>query len=219
MNRVVRLHWGPLLVAGCLSAANGSAAQAQWRFSVYLDDREIGYHDFSLSRTAEGDRLRSEARFDVRLLRIPIYRYAHDAVEYWNDACLQRIDATTDDNGKLLSVQGRAKGGEFIVTTDEGRQVLSGCVMSFAYWDTRILSASRLLNAQNGEYLDVEVVALGPDLVSLGDRQVTARRYRLTAEELLIDLWYSDDRQWLALQSKTPGGRTLSYRRQMSDAR
>ncbi len=219
MNRVARFHWGPLLAAGCLSAANGSVAQAQWRFSVYLDDREIGYHDFSLARTADGDRLRSEARFDVRLLRIPIYRYAHDAVEYWNGACLQRIDATTDDNGKLLSVQGRAEGGEFIVTTDEGRQVLSGCVMSFAYWDTRILSARRLLNAQNGDYLDVEVAALGPDVVSLGDQQVTARRYRLAADELLIDLWYSDDRQWLALQSKTPGGRTLSYRRQPSDAR
>jgi hypothetical protein len=218
MKRVWRLQVGLLLAAGCVSAASMAATQAQWRFSVYLDDQKIGYHDFSLSPTEDGNRLRSEARFTVRLLMIPVYRYAHDAVEYWNGACLRRIDATTDDNGELLSMSGRDDEGTFIVTTDAGREVLSGCVMSFAYWDTRILSAKRLLNAQTGEYLDVEVAPMGAEAVDLGDRTVAARRYRLTAEDLSIDLWYSDDRQWLALQSTTPSGRTLSYRRQVSDA-
>jgi hypothetical protein len=218
MTWLRRWHCGLLLAAGWLSSASAAAPQAQWRFNVYLDDQDIGYHDFSLSRTADGERLRSEARFTVRLLMIPVYRYVHDAVEYWNGACLQRIDATTDDNGERLSVQGRAEDSAFLVTTDSGRQVLSGCVMSFAYWDTRILNAKRLLNAQNGEYLDVAVTPLGAETIRLGDRTVAAQHYRLTGKDLGIDLWYSEDRQWLALQSTTPSGRTLSYRRQVSDA-
>ena len=219
MKPLHRLQCGLLLAIGCLAAASAATPQAQWRFSVYLDEQEIGYHDFRLSHTADGDRLRSEARFDVRLLMIPVYSYAHDAVEYWNGSCLQRIDATTDDNGKLFSVQGRAADSEFIVTTESDRQVLGGCVMSFAYWDTRILNASRLLNAQNGKYLDIEVATLGTDVLTLGDGTVTARHYRLSGDELRIDLWYSDDWQWLALRSTTPGGRTLSYRRQVPGAR
>ena len=218
------IHWptrlllGLLATAAWLSEACGAAPQTQWRFSVYLDDAEIGYHEFRLSTTAGGQRLQSEARFAVRVLMVPVYRYVHEAVEYWDGDCLQRIEATTNDNGRLLSVQGRAEDDSFMVTTGSGRQVLSGCVMSFAYWDTRILKADRLLNAQNGEYVDVEVTALGAEAISLDDRTVAARRYRLTGDDLRIDLWYSEDRQWLALQSTTTSGRTLSYRRQVSDA-
>jgi hypothetical protein len=209
---------GVLAALLCLSTAAGAMSDAQWRFDVFLDDKPIGYHDFTIARTASGERLRSEARFDVRLLKIPVYRYAHQAVEHWDGSCLQRIEATTDDNGERLTVRGRTEDDGFVVTTGTGREVLAGCVMSFAYWDTRILQAERLLNPQNGEYLGVEVVEMGSEELSLGDETVAARRYRLTGDDLLIDLWYADDQQWLALQSTLPSGRTLLYRRQVSNA-
>ncbi len=43
----------------------------------------------------------------------------------------------------------------------------------------------------------------------------TARRWRITAaspELAPIDLWYSPQGEWLALESKVRGGRTLQYR-------
>jgi hypothetical protein len=40
---------------------------------------------------------------------------------------------------------------------------------------------------------------------------VTAAGYRLTAGEVAIDVWYSPQRQWLALESITEGGRRLRY--------
>ena len=40
---------------------------------------------------------------------------------------------------------------------------------------------------------------------------VPSYRYRLEAGELQLDLWYSDQDEWLALESEVAGGRTLRY--------
>jgi hypothetical protein len=63
--------------------------------------------------------------------------------------------------------------------------------MSFAYWNPRLLEAPRLLNAQTGEYLPVRAEALGADRILVGGRAVDAQRYRLTARDFAITLWYS----------------------------
>lgn len=204
------------LAAGAAHAASETAAH--WRFNVYLDGKRIGYHTFTLAATPQGRQLTSEARFTVRLLKIPVYRYSHDAVELWDGPCLQRIESSTDDNGDALTLEGQASGDRFVLSSAAGRQSLPGCVMSFAYWNPDILQAERLLNAQNGDYLPVQVTELGTDSVQIADARVEARRYRLTGEDLQIDLWYSDDRQWLALQSTTRSGDTLYYERQNSHA-
>jgi len=218
MIRAVRLIFAftCLLAAGLYSAV--AATTQQWHFDVFLDGDRIGHHSFTLANTDSGKTLTSEARFTVRLFSIPVYRYSHDAVELWNGPCLERIEAATDDNGEELQLQGRASGANFIVSGTSGQATLSGCVMSFAYWDTRILQADRLLNAQNGDYIDVSVTELGTDQLQLAGAVIDTRRYRLQGEDLLIDLWYSDDDEWLALQSTTPSGDTLYYARQNIDA-
>jgi len=47
------------------------------------------------------------------------------------------------------------------------RATLPDCIMTFAYWNPRFLDQPRLLNAQNGEYLDVTVHDLGTDTVAV----------------------------------------------------
>ena len=47
----------------------------------------------------------------------------------------------------------------------EGRDLHPGCVMSFAYWDPRILQADRLLNSQTGEFTAVQITPRGREAV------------------------------------------------------
>jgi hypothetical protein len=203
-----------LLVSSVGLASAERTGKQQWHFDVFLDGDRIGYHHFTLVSTDTARTLTSEARFTVRLFSIPVYRYSHDAVELWDGPCLEHIEAATDDNGEAHRVEGHVSGANFVVNGTSGRADLPGCVMSFAYWDTRILQAGRLLNAQNGDYMDVRVSDLGGDRLQLADTVVDARRYRLQGDDLLIDLWYSKDNQWLALQSTTPSGDILYYARQ-----
>jgi len=190
-----------------------SADSQQWSFRVLLDGREIGFHDFQVSRQGHEQRVEIDARFDVKFLFINAYRYRHQNIETWRNGCLVSIASTTDDNGEMLQVNGTPGAAGFeIVDPVRDRVIDSDCVRSFAYWDLDLLSADRLLNAQTGEFVDVRVEHRGAGTLKVGGLDVPAQRYAVVMPEGTIDLWYGrDSGQWLALESRTEGGRLLRY--------
>jgi len=200
-----------LLAALLSTTAVASTATDEWRFRVFLDDAEIGYHHFRLLGKGPEQQLESEARYNVKFLYITVYNYAHDSRERWQGNCLKQIDASTDDNGKDLAVRGAQDGGHFVVTGTGGQASLPSCVMTFAYWNPDLLGQSRLLNVQTGEYLDVRVRALGEETISVRGSTKRAQRYALETRDFRIDLWYSPSKEWLALESRTEGGRKIRY--------
>lgn len=192
-------------------AAAASPAKA-WDFAVFLDDTEIGSHRFVLSDRDHTRELESVARFNVKFLFINLYTYAHDAREIWAEDCLQSVAATTNDNGKRITVDGQADGDRFLVRTPRGTASLPRCPMTFAYWNPQILEARRLLNPQTGEYVDVAVTALGSESITARGAQMPADHFAIQADDVRIDVWYSPEREWLALESLTDDGRRLRYR-------
>jgi hypothetical protein len=194
-----------------ISASTETASETVWHFRVYLDDKAIGYHRFQLRQDSADAELVTEAQFDVTFLKIPVFSYRHRNVEVWNDRCLASIASSTDENGKLFRVDGNADDSGFRLTTQSGDTTLPACISTFAYWDKSFLESSQLLNAQTGEYIDVEVSELGEQLITVQDSKQPATRYQLNTGDATIDLWYSEHGQWLALQSTTSSGRVLRY--------
>lgn len=182
-----------------------------WRFRVFLDDKEIGHHHFHLTRDGAHEQLTTEANFEVSFLKIPLFRYSHKNVELWHSQCLKQIASSTDENGKQFRVEGATEGRAFQLTTPTGDTTLPGCISTFAYWDKSFLKRSQLLNSQTGEYLDVDVEYLGEQAIRVRDTDTPAHHYRLRTDHATIELWYSQDDQWLALQSTTRSGRLLRY--------
>jgi len=206
---------GRALLAASLLVASSPALSAEprvWSFRVYLDDAPIGHHSFTLRETASTRELTSEARFTVKVLGINAYRYAHNATEHWRGDCLNGLTARTDDNGEPTNVNASRAGERLTVSGNRTPEALSGCVMTFAYWNPAILRESRLLNAQTGEYEAVRVALVGEEKITLKGAPVTATRYRITGSKHPIDLWYSPDNEWLQLESTISGGRKLRYR-------
>jgi hypothetical protein len=203
---------GVMTACVALGASASDGSMREWRFAVSLDGKPIGEHRFVLRELENARELTSEADFRVRFLFIDAYRYQHRAREVWRGDCLERLDARTDDNGDEVVVSGERAGPGFRVTTGGAVAGIESCVQTFAYWNPRILEATRLLNPQTGEYLPVQVLALGRE--SLG-KYPDAQRYRLLGDAggkpLHIDLWYTAAREWLALESRTPDGRRLRY--------
>lgn len=199
-------------LAGEPAAVGGRSDNGhEWRFRVFLDNHEIGYHDYYLTGSGETRHLKSIADFEYKVLFVSLYHYEHENVETWSGDCLQRIESWTDANGKPFEVEGWREDGTFHVDGSSGEARLPGCVMSFAYWNPDFLNQSRLLNSQNGAFLPVEVSEPVPDTIEVRGELQPSYRYRLVAGPLKLDLWYSVDKQWLALSSEVSGGRTLRY--------
>ena len=199
-----------LLLTGLHGVAQADAVE-QWKFQVSLDNSVIGTHEFRLEEEQGAQRLTSEAAFDVRFLFFTAFRYRHENTERWSGGCLQGIQARTVSNGKTQQVSGTREQESFIVKTDQQQQVLPECVMSFAYWNPRFLQQTRLLNPQTGEYLDVEIEELATDTLEVRGVARQASHYRLTAKGVDVELWYSLDNEWLALQSIAGGDRVIRY--------
>jgi hypothetical protein len=200
-----------LVVAPTVASSPAApAAGGEWNFRVLLDGKEVGWHRYIVRGDGAGTEVESRAQFDVRFLMLNAYSYRHTARERWRGACLDQLESRTETNGRVEKVAAVAGDDAVVVARPSGEARLPGCVMSFAYWDPRILRATRLLNSQTGELLPVTVADKGTERVNVAGRTVAATRHRLSAPDLQIDLWYADGR-WVALEAPTPGGRTLRY--------
>ena len=193
-----------------ISSPAAPTADGEWNFRVLLDGKEVGWHRYVVRGDGASTEVESRAQFDVRFLMLNAYSYRHTARERWRGACLDELESRTETNGRVEQVAAVAYDDAVVVDGPSGDARLPGCVMSFAYWDPRILRATRLLNSQTGELLPVSVAERGTERVNVAGRNVAATRHRLSAPNLQIDLWYADGR-WVALEAPTPGGRTLRY--------
>ena len=195
-------------------AAGASTADLrEWKFRVLLNDDEIGFHNFRLESSNGLTYLDSQASFDVRVLFFTAYRYRHSNRETWSGSCLESIESDTNANGKPVKVTGQREADGFVVEAMGEAAQLDDCVMSFAYWNPNILQRSRLLNAQTGEYLDVDIQPQPDETLVFRGAETLASRYRISGRDLRIDLWYSAENEWLALESLAKGGRIIRYER------
>ena len=204
------------IAATCMTttAASASADPArEWHFKVLLDDQEVGWHRYVVRADDEATEVESRAQFDVRVLFLNAYRYRHEARERWRGDCLEGLESRTVTNGTVEQIDAVATEEALVVARRSGETRLPGCVMSFAYWDPRILQADRLLNPQTGEWLPVRIETRGTEQLNVHGRAVAATRHRLSAPEMQIDLWYAEGR-WVGLEAALRGGRRLRYQLQ-----
>jgi uncharacterized protein YejL (UPF0352 family) len=190
----------------------------EWAFDVYLDKNKIGTHTFKLD---EAKLLTSKAKFKVKVLFIEAYKYDHSAKEQWQNDCLANLEAHTAENKVTTDVKGAMKGNAFEVAIGKTSQNLPACTMTFAYWNPKILSQSKLLNPQNAEYLDTTFENLGTETISVKGAPTEASHYKLSGaingkNKLKIELWYTQNqagnKQWVALKSTTPEGYIINYK-------
>jgi len=136
--------------------------------------------------------------------------YQHKSTETWQGDCLKTILSKTDDDGDLYEVSGHIGNDQFLVTTNNKAAELPTCVMTFAYGNPKILDQKKLMNSQNGEYLDVDIQFLRQESHMVKGKDILTDLWQIEAkgveEDLLVHLWYDENMNWVGLKSPTPIG-------------
>lgn len=202
-----RIPVAALLLYGLLSGA--PALAREWTFDVSVDGLPIGTHQIVLRENGDARSVRSEMRYGVALLGMS---YTQRAEEAWQGDCLTRLDTRTEEKGNTITVAGRLEAGGFVVDGPRGRAQLPACVMTFAYWNPRVLRQTHLVNLQTGVWTPVTVLDLGKEPIDVRGTARAANRFRIDTERNRIELWYSPEGEWLGLRSTTREGRVLRYR-------
>ena len=202
-------------------APRASSIVGEWNFTALLDGAAIGSHRFVLSRDSAGDAsaraVSSDARFDVKVLGLTIYRYRHRASEQWQGDCLTALVAETDDDGTRTRVLGSVAGNLFAIDAGPPSGTLRrtdapACTMSFAYWNPALTARRQLLDPGTGRLETVAFMALPAATIDVKGVPTPARGFRIAGLTQPIDVWYVGDR-WSGLDTRV-GDRRLTYRLQ-----
>ena len=175
-----------------------------WVFDAFVGKKRIGVHEFEVVRARDQITAKSSASFEYEVLKIPLFSYEHSVVEIYNsETCLESISSETTTNSKRIEMLGERLGDKFLVRGNRNDDHEIDCLMPFAYWSPNLLDQNLLLNGQTGALVDIRV--------SRGETLERGGNYLLLGENLEIELFYSEEGQWVGLQSKLPFGRTLKY--------
>ena len=202
-----------ILLATALAAraADGTRVYA---FKAFLDDKPIGEHRFTVVTDGNERQVTSEADFAVKFIGITAYHYHHRAQEQWSGDCLAALTSTTDDDGKPASVKLAKNGDANEITTNAGKKTEPGCLMTYAYWNPAMREQKRLLNPQTGKVDAVTVSRVANGHVAVDGKDVAATDWRITGGESPVDVWISDQGDWVGLDSMVSNGKhKLTYRR------
>ena len=202
-----------VILSLCLLLAPPLLHAQEWAFNVYLDKSKIGTHTFTLNDNT----LTSKAKFNVKVLFIEAYKYDHTSKEQWQNDCLTNIEVNTIEDKITTNVKGKKVTSGFEISDGKTSQILPECVMTFAYWNPKILDQSKLLNPQNAEYLDTTFTKLGTAKIDVKGKPTETTHYKLSGalngvKKLNIELWYNQNNEWVALKSVTPEGYNIIYK-------
>ena len=186
----------------------------EWAFDVYLDNNKIGKHTFELNNN---NVLTSRALFNVKVLFINAYKYDHTAKEQWKDGCLTSLESKTIENKVVSQVKADSTTGVFKLLNANTESQFSNCVMTFAYWNPKILEQTNLLNPQNAEYLNITTEKLAGEPLLVKGKLMDTKHYKLKGalggkNKLNLELWYNLKNEWVGLKSITPEGYNITYK-------
>jgi hypothetical protein len=202
-----------LALLAAATAAHAADGTRTYAFKAFLDGKPIGDHTFTVTTDGDGRKVVSEADFTVKVLGITAYRYHHHAEEQWAGGCLAGLVSRTDDDGKPASVRLARNGDASEIATATGTKTEPGCLMTYAYWNPAMREQKRLLNPQTGKVDAVKVERVADGHVAVGGRDVAATDWRISGGESPVDVWISEQGDWVGLDSMVSNGRhKLTYR-------
>jgi len=208
-----------LLLAGAWTAPASAqlGGLAEWTppplsFAVLRNGSPLGTHRLSFTR--EGERLivDIEIRFEVKLAFITVFRYAHDAREVWESGRLVAFDSRTNDDGTNFQVKAHATPEGLAVESTGGNYTAPLDTVPSSYWHIDMIRHPRVLDSQSGRMIDLVATPTGTGEVTVGDRRVPARLFRLSGE-ISGELGYGVDDGWVRLSFGARGA-TIEYVRE-----
>jgi hypothetical protein len=192
--------------ASASSIGQASASGLDAAFEILRKGDRIGDHFVDVEQLGEETTVRTRIKMRVKFGPLTVYRYDHEAEEIWRDGVVARIDSRTNDNGEKASLKVRREGDQLLIEGSGFTGAAPLAVAPSSYWNRSLVSASALLNTQNGEIIPVKTAALGVTTTPGGAR---AEQFHINGT-VGLNIWY-DGPRWVGSNFKIDG-EELTYR-------
>lgn len=178
-------------------------------FDVIRDGRQLGTHIIRFERNGDALRVVSDIDLRVGLGPVTLFRYEHDATEYWEDGELVRFESRTLKDGERLQVSAERSGDQLDIDgmnydAEPLNVQLPAALAVSSHWRGYSTDATAIFNTETGEAMDVVITDLGTESLTLNNQSITAQRFRMEGT-LTVDLWYGPDGEWVKCEFEARG--------------
>jgi len=173
----------------------------------HADHGDIGSYTNTIRTSGDGTTVDTRFDFSVGFGPITLYSETADRHEEWRNGRLVSYRSKTVKNGKDRLVEGRADGDAFVVRRGEGTvERAPADIWPMNPWSPAIAGADTVLASASGKIYPATVVDAGTETVTIGGRDLEARRFRVTADEKTYEVWFDPDDRLVRLTAPEKDG-------------
>jgi hypothetical protein len=207
--------WGGAAVCAALVCFTGSARADETElrhFAILVDGKRAGDYQMSIIKRADGTTLMGGvASVRVRVL-IKTYTYTYRGMELWKNGRLQRLDSSSNDDGKQFTVAAVPQGNQLQVTVNDQVHATRTDVWTTTYWhlpDARFRNQGvPLLDADTGRDLGGVLRQVGTSPIQINGEVVQCAHWHLAGGKT-ADLWYDNQERLVREETIEDGYRTI----------
>ena len=183
-------------------------------FDIYRNNKHIGKHIFSFSKSDEQLAVESEINFKIKKLGIVLYKYHVNGTEIYKDGVLVKFNSKTNQNGKKKYVNMKLENGEYIIDGSSYKGKAPKEYLLGTWWNHSIVKAAAQISAVSGRIIKQKVTFLGKETIKLGDKKYNTLHFNFSSTDKKLDkdkklnthVWYDEKTlNWVKASFKKKG--------------
>ena len=152
-------------------------------FDIYRNNKHIGKHIFSFSRSGEQLAVESEINFKIKKLGIVFYKYHVNGKEIYKDGELITFNSKTNQNGKKKYVNMKLENGEYIIDGSSYKGKVPKEYLLGTWWNHSIVEATAQISAVSGRIIKQKVTLLGEETIELGNKSYNTLHFNFSSTD------------------------------------
>ena len=183
-------------------------------FDIYRNNKHIGKHIFSFTRTNDETAVKSEINFEIKKLGIVFYKYHVKGTEVYKDGNLVKFNSKTNQNGKEKYVNMELENGQHIIDGSSYQGKAPTDYLLGTWWNHSIVKAKAQISAVSGRIIKQKVTFLGKEIIKIGNKSYDTLHFNFSStdkrftkdKKLNTDVWYDEETlNWVKASFKKKG--------------
>ena len=183
-------------------------------FDIFRNNKNIGKHVFSFSKTNDMLAVKSEISFEIKKFGVVLYTYNVKGTEYFKDGKLIKFNSKTEQNGKKKYVNIKSDKNDLLIDGSSFKGKVQNDYILGTWWNHSIIKAEAQISAVSGRIIKQKVTFIGKEDLKIGEKVYKTLHFNFSStdqslskgKKLNTDVWYQEDTlNWVRASFKKKG--------------
>jgi len=172
----------------------------QIEFGIYRNNKQIGKHVFSFTKSDENLIVVSKINFEIKKLGIVLYKYLAEGTEVYKNGALVKFNSTTKQNKKDKFVNINLSDNEYVIdgSSYKGKAPIDYIIGT--WWNHNIIKAAAQISAVSGRVINQNVEFLGNEELNIDGKIYETLHFNFLSSDKKLNknkklnthIWYEE---------------------------